>query len=80
MAGFVVTPRFDSIRALRVQNYLTQQELADAAGTTAYQIYRLEKGKQKASIGMLRNIAKALNVPVEDLIEQAATEQRAGTE
>lgn len=70
MAGIIVVPKPDAIRMLRVQKYLTQQELADAAGTTPFQIHRLEKGKQNASIGMLRKIATALDVPVEDLIEQ----------
>ncbi|ASO20997.1 transcriptional regulator with XRE-family HTH domain [Actinoalloteichus hoggarensis] len=56
------------IRGLRGR-VLTQRELADAAGVSVDLIRKLEQGaRQRASIGSLHAIARALDVDVADLL------------
>ena len=60
------------IREKRTEKGLSQRELANAAGISNAEISRLEAGKRKASSpAVLKAIAKALNVPVETLLEKA---------
>ncbi len=58
------------IRALRVEEGLTQGQLAAMIGNNTKQyISALEKGDKNATIDVLCRIAKALDVSVGDLIE-----------
>lgn len=60
------------IRGKRTEKGLSQRELANAAGISNAEISRLEAGKRKASSpAVLKAIAKALNVPVEVLLEKS---------
>lgn len=60
------------IREKRTEKGLSQRELANAAGISNAEISRLEAGKRKASSpAVLKAIAKALNVPVEVLLEKS---------
>ena len=52
----------------RFEAGLTQMELAEAAGTTAQQISRIEIGKAGVSARLLHRIAGALGCPVADLM------------
>lgn len=58
------------IRALRVQEDLTQERLAAMIGNNTKQyISALEKGDKNVTIDVLCRIAKALDVSVRDLID-----------
>ena len=60
----------DKLRQLRKKRVLTLQELADLAGITYNSVWRLEHGKHGARPATLRKLAEALNVPVEELVEE----------
>ncbi|MGN8697495.1 helix-turn-helix domain-containing protein [Bacillota bacterium HCP3S3_F1_1] len=60
------------VREKRLEKDMSQRELANAAGISNAEISRLESGKRKASSpAVLKAIAKALNVPVEVLLEKS---------
>ena len=66
-----------AIRQLREMKELTQQELADLVGVTDAYITMLERGKRKnPSLATLKRIARALGVPVEELLERRPTMTR----
>jgi transcriptional regulator with XRE-family HTH domain len=60
------------LREVRERKFLSQQELADAAGTTKANISRLETGKQKPQMATVRKLAEALGVRPEDLVDWEA--------
>ncbi|MDY6288397.1 MAG: helix-turn-helix domain-containing protein [Bacteroidales bacterium] len=51
----------DQLRDLRKQRGMTQQELADKAGTTRQWIVYIESGKSSPTLATLKPILKALN-------------------
>lgn len=53
------------IIALRINEHLTQKELAKKVGTNQSAISRLESGKYNPSVDFLIRIARALNKKVE---------------
>jgi transcriptional regulator with XRE-family HTH domain len=58
------------IRQLREQQSLTQEDVAKRAGVTKNYVTMIEGGKRKnPSLPVLRKIAKALGVPVGELLE-----------
>lgn len=57
----------NKLAKLREQKGITQEELAIAAGVTRAHISRLENGHVKPSIMVLYNIAKKLDVKIEDI-------------
>jgi DNA-binding XRE family transcriptional regulator len=60
-----------SLRRLRLEAGLTQDELGQQAGVSGHTIAQLETGRQKARPGTMRRIAAALRVAVADVIEFA---------
>ncbi len=62
------------LREARQRRMLTQQELADQAGTTESTVNRLENGLQRPRISTIRKLAAVLAVPAEELIEWGAQE------
>ncbi len=56
------------LRELRQRRMLTQQELADQAGTTESTVNRLENGLQQPRISTIRKLATVLGVDAEELI------------
>ena len=57
------------IKTLRESKGLSQKALADAVGVTDAYITMLETGKRKnPSLDVLRKLAKALGVPVTELL------------
>jgi transcriptional regulator with XRE-family HTH domain len=57
------------IKRLRKEKGLSQQALADRVGVTAAYITMLERGKKtNPSLDKLRKLAKALGVPVTELL------------
>jgi len=50
------------LRVLREKSFITQAELAEAAGIALVTLNRLENKKQKPSFKTIRKLAKALGV------------------
>ena len=68
----------EKIRALRSKNNIYQEELAAAVGVTARSISAYESGRAIPRKSTLRKLAKALDVTVEYLINDAAADPEAG--
>jgi transcriptional regulator with XRE-family HTH domain len=57
------------IQKLRDSKHMTQRELAEKAKVTAGYVAQLEMGQKKnPSLDVLRRLAKALGVPVSELL------------
>ena len=56
------------LRAIREQNALSQQQLADKSGVSRYTIGRLENGERSARPSTTQKLAKALGVEPKDLM------------
>jgi transcriptional regulator with XRE-family HTH domain len=61
--------RHDKLRAARERRFLTQQQLADKAGTSKANISRLESGEQNARMSTIVRLAAALDIAPEELVE-----------
>lgn len=59
-----LTPAYQVAR-LRILRGLTQEQLAERAGTKQPSIARLESGSSEPSVLFLRRVAKALNARIE---------------
>ena len=57
------------LKEWRERRFLTQRELAAAAGTTAATVNRLERGRHAARISTVRKLAAALAVDPAELVE-----------
>lgn len=58
----------NKIVELRTEKGLRQIDLSDLIGIEDSALRRIEKGRVNSSINMLRKIAKALNTPIEQLV------------
>lgn len=56
-----------TLRKLREEKMLTQQELASKAGISVTTVSRLEKDRVKASLKTIRALAPVFNVSVEEM-------------
>ena len=56
------------IRELRKQRKLSQEELADAVGTTRQTITSIETGKYVASLPLAYRIARHFGLKIEDVV------------
>lgn len=62
----------DFMKEKRKQKNWSQRDLASASGISNAEISRLEAGKRKEpSPSVLREIAKSLDVPIEELLQEA---------
>lgn len=60
----------NSIRALRfAHGEMTQADLADRIGVTRQTIIAIEQGKYSPSLEMAFQIARAFNVPLDDVFQ-----------
>ena len=57
------------IRELRKQRKLSQEELADAVGTTRQTITSIEVGKYTASLPLAYKIARYFGLHIEDVFD-----------
>ena len=57
------------IRELRKKNKLSQEELADAVGTTRQTITSIEVGKYTASLPLAYKIARYFGLSIEDVFD-----------
>jgi transcriptional regulator with XRE-family HTH domain len=60
-----------TIKKLRIDKELSQEQLADAAEITASYLSLIENDRRDASISVLHRIAKAVGVPAEVIIWDA---------
>ena len=61
-------PEFEIAKAIiraRIQNKITQKELAEKMNTTQSVISRVEQGKTSPSISLLKRLAAALNTTLQ---------------
>jgi transcriptional regulator with XRE-family HTH domain len=56
------------LRKIREENGFSQQQLADMADIAKITIQRIENAKYTATLDVLISIAKALNMPLKDLL------------
>lgn len=57
------------LREIRARRFLTQQDVADMAGTTKANISRLESGTQQPRASTVRRLAEALGIDPDELVE-----------
>lgn len=57
----------NAVRSFRRRHDLTQQDLADAIGTTRQTVISIEQGRYKPSVELALKIAKSLGTAVEEL-------------
>ena len=57
----------NNIRTLRKNQNLTQEQLAEKANISVPYMTQIELGKRQASLDIIENIAKALDVPIDGL-------------
>ena len=68
------------LREMRKRKDWSQRDLATASGISNAEISRIESGKRKEpSPSVLKAIASALNVPVEEVLQQAGVIERGKT-
>ena len=63
---------FENLCAIRHNLKLSQSDLAARCGVTQQFIQQIEKGKKYPSVKVLKRIAKALGVTVDQLLEKKA--------
>ncbi|WP_245967100.1 helix-turn-helix transcriptional regulator [Sphaerisporangium album] len=68
------------LRHLRKQRGLTLSELGDRVGRAPSQLSLLENGKREPKLSLLKSLATALSVPVEELLRRQAPNRRAQLE
>ncbi len=56
------------IRHYRLQNKLTQEELAEEIGISWRQLQRLEHNEEKTRISTFKKIVKVLKIPDEEIL------------
>jgi transcriptional regulator with XRE-family HTH domain len=61
----------ERVREWRHRRMLSQQELADRAGTSLFTIQRIERGEGNVRPKTGRGVAAALGVPIEELLPKA---------
>lgn len=59
----------EHLRTLRVRQGMTQHELADEADVSWSTIIRIEKGRIAATIDVLASVARALQMPLWELLK-----------
>ena len=58
----------ETLRTARLARFLSQQDLADRAGTTEATVNRLEQDRQRARLSTIRKLAAALGVEPAELM------------
>lgn len=59
----------ENIRRMRTKQLITQQKLAELAGLSVTQVYRIEKQQQTPHFATIQKLAKALGVEAKSLVE-----------
>jgi transcriptional regulator with XRE-family HTH domain len=58
------------LRELRLQKFLTQQELADASGISMRSVSQIERNRVEPHITTMRKLAKGLGVEPTELLKE----------
>ena len=58
-----------NIMRFRKERGLTQEQLADVVGYTQNHIQRVETAVSKPTVGLLLDLSRTLNIPIERLME-----------
>src|SRR4026207_1693459 len=66
----------DRVRAWRTENGMTRKTLARARGVSERSLAQLEAGEGNISVLLLRKVAHAMGVPVENLVREDASDQK----
>jgi XRE family transcriptional regulator, aerobic/anaerobic benzoate catabolism transcriptional regulator len=66
----------DRVRAWRNENSMTRKALAQASGVSERYLAQLEAGEGNISVLLLRKVARAMGVPVENLVREEAPPQK----
>src|SRR5688572_12078036 len=66
----------ERVRALRSEHGLTRSALAAASGVSERYLAQLEAGEGNISVLLLRKVARAMGVPVENLVREEAGAQK----
>ena len=61
-----------AVRKLRLEQGLSQQQLADACGLDLSYIGQIERGLRNPTLGVMHGIAKVLKTKVSDLLRTAS--------
>ena len=69
------TPMKTRIRELRKERKLSQEELADAVGTTRQTITSIEVGKYTASLPLAYKIARYFGLTIEEVFDFSDLEE-----
>jgi transcriptional regulator with XRE-family HTH domain len=59
-----------SVREQRVRRFMTQEQLAQAAGISARQLVRIEKDKVEPRFSTILKLAEALKIEPSELVDQ----------
>lgn len=66
----------ERVRAWRTEHAMTRKSLALASGVSERYLAQLEAGDGNISVLLLRRVARAMHVPVEDLLREPAESSR----
>jgi len=66
----------ERLRALRTERNVTLRQLSDSTGVSSSTLSRLEAGKRRANLDLILPIARALSVPLDELIGQPTGDPR----
>ena len=66
--AFALLDGVNPLKVWREYRGLTQQQAADAAGISKAYLSQIEGGKRQGSAKVLKSLAKALNVDLDDLV------------
>jgi XRE family transcriptional regulator, aerobic/anaerobic benzoate catabolism transcriptional regulator len=66
----------DRVRAWRTEHGMTRKTLSQASGVSERYLAQLEAGEGNISVLLLRKVAKAMNVPVENLVREEESPQK----
>lgn len=68
----------DRVAALRTDQGMSRSDLARIAGVSTYTVYRWEKGQATPQVSTLVSAARALDVPIDDLVRVPRDERFPG--
>ena len=66
----------DRVRAWRTEHGMTRKTLSKASGVSERYLAQLEAGEGNISVLLLRKVAHAMGVPVENLVREDAADQK----
>src|SRR5919109_3207592 len=66
----------ERVRAWRTQHGMTRKNLAAASGVSERYLAQLEAGEGNISVLLLRKVARAMGVTVEQLVREEQSEQK----